>query len=365
MINIEHLKKEYDGVTPLKDINVTINKGDVVSIIGPSGTGKSTLLRCINLLETPTSGNIIIDGDSITDKDADVFKIRQKLGMVFQTFNLFNNLTVLDNVTVAPISVLKKNKDEAESEAMEYLKLVGLAEKANAYPKELSGGQKQRVAIARSIAMNPKVMLFDEPTSALDPTMVGEVELVIKKLAKENMTMMIVTHELDFAKEVSNRILYLDEGIVYEDGPPEQIFDNPKHDKTRIFINNIKAVSKTLTSKDFDNIEMQNNIRNFCNHYFINKSVCNICQVIFESANELLFEDVNYDGELNVQFEYSDKEKSIYIKFDFLYEEVTPDDVDLVVRPYKFKGVTRNYWYDKNEGRNYCEFIVSCKETVK
>ena len=209
MIKIEHLKKEYPNVTPLKDVSTEIHDGDVISVIGPSGTGKSTLLRCINQLEKPTSGKVWVDGIEITDKNCDINKVRQKMCMVFQSFNLFGNMTVIENIMFSPMELLGKTKQEAYDESIRLLRTVGLVEKALSYPDELSGGQKQRIAIARTLAMNPDVILLDEPTSALDPTMVGEVQAVIRELAKSGKTMMIVTHEMNFARTVSNRVFYM------------------------------------------------------------------------------------------------------------------------------------------------------------
>ena len=239
LIKIEHLRKEFPDVTPISDINLEVNKGEVVSIIGPSGTGKTTLLRCINRLVEPTSGSIFYDGEDITAEGYDPIQIRRKVGMVFQSFNLFANLNVAENIMTGPVRLLKKSRQEAYEQAMELLGKVGLSEKALSFPHELSNGQMQRVAIARAIAMNPEVLLFDEPTSALDPTMVGEVLQVIKNLVGEGMTMMIVTHEMQFAKEVSDRILYMDEGIIYEEGTPDEIFTSPKKEKTKSFISSL------------------------------------------------------------------------------------------------------------------------------
>ena len=208
-------------LTVLKDVNCDIEKGEVISIIGPSGTGKSTLLRAINMLEPPTGGEILVDGENIMAKGYKLDKMRQKMGMVFQSFNLFDHMTVLENITYAPVKLLKTSVEDAKAEGMDLLQKVGLAQKADVYPESLSGGQKQRVAIARALAMHPEVILFDEPTSALDPTMVGEVLSVIRQLAKEGMTMLIVTHEMRFAKDVSTRIFFMNEGIIYEDGTPE------------------------------------------------------------------------------------------------------------------------------------------------
>ena len=239
LIRIEHLRKEFPDVTPLKDVNLEVRPGEVISIIGPSGTGKTTLLRCINRLEEPTSGKIIIDDEEVTAPKYDLTRIRRKVGMVFQSFNLFSNLNVAENIMAGPVRLLNKTKQKAYDEAMELLERVGLSEKALNYPDELSNGQKQRIAIMRALAMNPEVMLFDEPTSALDPTMVGEVLQVIKGLAGDGMTMLIVTHEMQFANDVSDRILYMDEGVIYEEGTPEQIFGSPQKDKTKSFISRL------------------------------------------------------------------------------------------------------------------------------
>lgn len=235
-IHIEHLRKEFPEVTPLKDVCADINKGDVISVIGPSGTGKSTLLRCLNQLVEPTSGTVTVDGQVITDPGCDICQVRRKMGMVFQDFHLFFNRTVLENVTSAPVDLLKMPKKEAVREGMRLLERVGLADKADCFPEELSGGQKQRAAIVRALMMKPEILLVDEPTSALDPSMKTEVLSVIRSLADEGMTMMIVTHEMSFAREVSNRIFYMDEGLIYEEGSPEQIFDHPRKEKTRRFI---------------------------------------------------------------------------------------------------------------------------------
>lgn len=239
MIDVKDLKKNFEGLEVLKGITKSIDKGEVVVIIGPSGSGKSTFLRCLNLLEDVTSGEIYLDGEQINDSKTDINKIRQKMGMVFQHFNLFPHLTVRDNITYAPVKLKKMNKEEADKRAAELLARVGLADKADAYPIQLSGGQKQRVAIARALAMNPEVMLFDEPTSALDPEMVGEVLDVMKDLAKSGMTMLIVTHEMGFAKEVASRVMFIDEGVVLEDSTPDEIFNNPKNERTKGFLSKI------------------------------------------------------------------------------------------------------------------------------
>lgn len=239
MIKVNNLSKSFGDLQVLKGISTEIVAKEVVCIIGSSGSGKSTFLRCLNLLEEPSGGEIIIEGENILDKTVDINKLRQKMGMVFQQFNLFPQKIVIENITLAPIRLKKKTKEEAEKQAMELLKKVGLAEKATAYPTNLSGGQQQRVAIARALAMEPHVMLFDEPTSALDPEMVGEVLRVMKQLAQEGMTMVIVTHEMGFAREVADRVIYIDGGHIVEEGDPRDIFTNPSHERTKSFLSKV------------------------------------------------------------------------------------------------------------------------------
>lgn len=239
IIKVEDLHKSFGKIQVLKGISTELQRGSVTVIIGPSGSGKSTFLRCLNLLEEPTGGRILINGEDITGKKANVDLIRRKIGMVFQHFNLFPHKTILQNMTLAPIKLLKKSKAEAEAEAMVLLERVGLADRANAYPSQLSGGQKQRIAIVRALCMNPDVMLFDEPTSALDPEMVGEVLDVMKELAQSGMTMVVVTHEMSFAKEVGDRVMFVDEGKIMEDAPPEEFFTNPKSERLREFLSKV------------------------------------------------------------------------------------------------------------------------------
>ncbi len=262
-IRLEHLSKKFDGCEPLKDVNVTINRGDVISVIGPSGTGKSTLLNCINLLDPPTGGRIFLDDREVTNNGIEPDVLRQHIGMVFQSFNLFANMTVIENLMIGPGLLLGRDKDTCRKRAFELLEKVGLSEKAYSYPDELSGGQKQRVAIARALAMDPEMILFDEPTSALDPTMVDEVENVISMLAKTGITMMIVTHDMRFAKNVSNRVFYLDEGGIYEDGTPKQIFESPKREKTREFILRGKILEYEVHGKDFSHDSFYDSLTKF------------------------------------------------------------------------------------------------------
>lgn len=239
IIKVENLKKQFGNIKVLEGISTEINKGDVVVVVGPSGSGKSTFLRCLNRLEEPTGGNIYFEGVDITNPKVNINTHRQKMGMVFQQFNLFPHMTILRNMTIAPVKLLGISQEQAEKNAMELLGRVGLADRADAYPSQLSGGQKQRVAIVRALAMNPDVMLFDEPTSALDPEMVGEVLDVMKELAAQGMTMIVVTHEMGFAKEVGSRVMFIDEGVIAEEGTPEEIFSNPKSDRLKSFLSKV------------------------------------------------------------------------------------------------------------------------------
>ena len=238
-VRVRNLYKSFGSLEVLKDINLTVEEGEVVVLIGPSGSGKSTLLRCLNRLEESTSGEIVVDGNEISDKSINISKVRENIGMVFQQFNLFPHLTVKKNIMMAPVDRKKMTKAEAESRAMELLERVGLSDKADSYPHQLSGGQQQRIAIARALAMNPDIMLFDEPTSALDPEMVGEVLAIMKKLAEDGMTMVVVTHEMGFARDVADRVLFMSDGSIIEEGTPAEIFTNPKEARTRDFLNSV------------------------------------------------------------------------------------------------------------------------------
>ena len=283
LLKIEHLRKTYGSVTPLKDVTLEINEGEAVSIIGPSGTGKSTLLRCINQLVEPTSGTVIFDGETLTDPDCDIARVRQKMGMVFQQFNLFANRTIIENVIAAPVKLQKKPREEALKEGMDLLRRIGLADKADRYPDELSGGQQQRVAIARAVAMNPKILLFDEPTSALDPAMIAEVLGMIRALAKAGMTMLIVTHEMRFARDVSTRVLYMDEGGIYEDGTPEQIFEHPVREKTRRFVLRLRTLPFTIASSGtFDFLGSLSEIERFAGANMLAPAAARKLQLVFE-----------------------------------------------------------------------------------
>ena len=259
MIELVHLEKKYENATPLRDVNAVINDGDVIAVIGPSGTGKSTLLYCINMLERPTGGKIILDGEDITAPGKDLTKVRRRMGMVFQQFNLFSHLTVIENLMIAQMDILGRTEQEAYDTAMKHLIRVGLEGSELQYPDELSGGQQQRAAIARTLAMDPDLILLDEPTSALDPANVAEVQAVISDLAGSGRTMMIVTHGMDFARSISNRVFYMDQGVIYEDGTPEQIFDDPQKELTKRFIHNLKVLELHIADgkTDFENIDRE------------------------------------------------------------------------------------------------------------
>lgn len=279
MITIRHLKKEYPGVTPLKDVNVEISRGDVISVIGPSGTGKSTLIRCLNLPEQPTSGEIIIDGEVITDKSCDVSRVRRKMGMVFQQFNLFPHMTVIENIMTAPVDLLGKSRQDAYDKGME-----------------------------------PEIILFDEPTSALDPTMVGEVQSVIRDLARQGNTMIIVTHEMKFAREVCNRVFYMDEGGIYEDGTPEQIFENPRKEKTRQFIRRLKVMEYDIHSRDFDFIGFNTHLEEFGRkHQISQKTIYNMQSYLEEMCMQLILPELDDRFDMTVTVEYSDTEDAAAI----------------------------------------------------
>ncbi len=358
MITINHLRKEYENATPLKDVCATINKGDVISIIGPSGTGKSTLIRCINRLETPTSGDIIIDGVNVTDKKCDITAVRRKMGMVFQSFNLFNHLTVVENCMIGQIKLLKKSRTEAYEKAIQLLTTVGLADKALNYPDELSGGQKQRVAIARTLSMDPDIILFDEPTSALDPTMVGEVQAVIKELAKQRLTMMIVTHEMKFAREASNRVFYMDDGGIYEDGTPDEIFDHPKKERTIRFIRRLKVFEEVICSKTFDFIGYNTRLEEFGRKNEISQKTIYRMQTVFEElCMQILLPILDDTFRLNVLFEYSANEDKVTmaVKYDGASIDPTKSDNTLSVK--LMENATESMKYEKVNDEAYTNIV--------
>ena len=308
MIEIKHLRKVFDDDTiPLKDIDLTINNGDVISIIGPSGTGKSTLLRCINMLTEPTSGSIIVDGQDITEKGCNLNEIRKKMGMVFQSFNLFGHLTIIENIMNPQITLLGRSRQEAYDKAMYLLQQVGLASKVFAYPDELSGGQQQRIAIARTLAMDPDIILFDEPTSALDPSMIGEVQSVIKMLAKSGRTMMIVTHEMDFARKISNRIHFMYDGYIYENGTPKQIFEHPQREITKKFIQRLSSLTYKVSSPDFDMEAMNNELQGYGEKLLIEAERLTKLMLAFEEICMNNIVQSSSEPDILVKVEYSEK----------------------------------------------------------
>lgn len=360
MIKIEHLSKKFGDLVVLKDITTEIKTGEVVSIIGPSGTGKSTLLRCLNLLEYPSSGSVYINGVDILDKKTDVAKIRQKMNMVFQSFNLFSHLSVIENLTLGPIKLRGMSKQAAQAKAHELLRLVGLAEKAGNYPDELSGGQQQRVAIARCLAMEPEIILFDEPTSALDPTMIREVLSVIRRLAREGMTMAIVTHEMDFARDVSNRVLYMDEGLIYEEGAPEQIFENPQKDKTRAFINRILSYTRRISSPDYDLYAMNAEIEAFCEKQILPKKTRHALLLLVEELLQIYTPYLS-NAVLDLTITYSEKNERLELICESTGEEGNPiesrsltDDLGLMI----IRSLTESIDYQWINGKNRLQFVI-------
>lgn len=316
MIKVENLCMTFHHEI-LKNVNVEIHQGDVISIIGPSGCGKSTFLRCLNLLNTPTSGHIYIDGKDITTANKkELLELRQKMGMVFQSFNLFNHMTIIENVMLAPVELLHKSKQEAYDEGMKLLDQVGLASKAFSYPDALSGGQKQRAAIARTLAMHPEIILFDEPTSALDPSIASEVLAVMKRLAEDGMTMLIVTHVMDFAENVSNRVFYMDEKGIYEDGTPEQIFHNPTKPKTKQFIYQIKRFNYDVDSNSFDYYDLLGKVDAFMKDQLIDIKKRNEAILVIEEFIYNLFFKTFTNIQFKVSLSYAEKLQNLRILFE-------------------------------------------------
>ncbi len=355
MILVEHLSKKFGNNTVLKDINCEIKQGEVISIIGPSGTGKSTFLRCLNLLEKPTGGSILIDGENILAKGANVPKLRQKMGMVFQSFNLYSHLTSLENLMLGPVKLLGKAKEDAAEKGRELLKIVGLGDKENSFPDELSGGQKQRVAIARCLAMEPEIILFDEPTSALDPTMVSEVLAVIRRLAKDGMTMAIVTHEMEFARNVSSRVFYMDEGIIYEEGTPVQVFDNPCNEKTKAFINRIRGFEYRVENENYDFYRMNGEVQFFCEKYLPPKTVNKMLLLVEETISI-------QNAPFNILIDYFEKNDEISLTLEKQGKIITPFSDENEIDPFSL-SIIKNLVAvvdEKIEGGNH-----SIKMTLK
>jgi len=340
MIRIEHLVKIYDNsLKVLDDVNAVIEDGEVISIIGPSGTGKSTLLRCINGLEPSTSGHIWIDDVDVTASGVDLNSIRRKVGMVFQNFNLFDHLSVLDNLMIGPIKLLGMSREEAEKQGRSLLSQVGLSSKAEAFPSELSGGQQQRAAIARCLSMNSKVILFDEPTSSLDPTMITEVLSVIRNIARRGITMLIVTHEMQFARDVSSRVFYLDQGIIYEQGTPQQIFENPRNALTKVFMGRIRAYDFQIEDNNYDSIEMLAGLDAFCTKYALSKKYYEKIEILIANTLSLCFANYPDSGNIRLRVTFSEVKGEIKVKFrtsaqqkSFICPQIQSPELELIRR---------------------------------
>ena len=356
MITVSHLRKEYPNAVPLKDVCAEIKKGEVISIIGPSGTGKSTFLRAINMLDPPTSGTIIIDGEEITAPGCKMNLVRRKMGMVFQSFNLFSHMNVLENITYGPIRLLGLSKKEAEERALELLKTVSLPDKAYSYPDELSGGQKQRVAIARTLAMEPEIILFDEPTSALDPTMVGEVLAVIRMLARKGMTMMIVTHEMKFARDVSTRVFYMDQGVIYEEGTPEQIFDHPQKERTKRFIRRCKVLEKQIDRDSFDFLGFNGEIETFGRKNLLSQKDIYTVESIFEElCVTALLPKI---AEFSFVLEYSEQEGNTEMLLRYAGDKWNPmEDMEPVSKKLLEHHCSKADW-EYTDGENRIRILV-------
>jgi len=361
MIAIRNLSKSYGDHLIFKDISVDIDDGEVVAVIGPSGCGKSTLIRCINLLERPDSGQIFLGEQEITKKGMDIDSIRRKLGMVFQSFNLFSHKTVLENVILAPMHVLKLTQEQAVREAMDYLEMVGIANRANYMPSQLSGGQKQRVAIARCLAMHPEMVLFDEPTSALDPTMVDEVLSVIRKLVRNGLSCIIVTHEMNFAKNIATKVFYMDEQGIYESGTASDIFDNPQKEKTKIFINKLKVFTREYAVAEIDLYEIMRQVSEYCLKYDMRKRETNIIHLICEEYVTYLRRRSVSDERITVSVRYNenDNSKEVIFKDNFSAgNHLEREDFDAVSAKL-IKGFAKSMEYRRIDGQNVLELKLT------
>ena len=360
MIEFRHMQKAFGPSVVLKDINATVNEGDCIAVIGPSGAGKSTLLRCLNLLDPPTGGQIIVDGQDITAPGCDVSKIRQKMGMVFQSYNLFGHMTVIENIMYAPVKLLGLSRQEAYDRGVELLQRVGLADRTLRYPDSLSGGQKQRVAIARTLAMDHEIILLDEPTSALDPTMVGEVEAVIEDLARSGKTMMIVTHEMSLAERVSNRVFYMDEGIIYEEGPTAKIFKNPEKESTRRFFRQMRVLEFHIDSQNFDFVGANSEIDQYCFKNHISPRMANrISSVIEELCVQMLLPALK-NPRIDVCVEYSKTEDHTYVTVKYP-DDLRPEDCgdEISYKLLSANAESIDHTYDESDGSTVSISIVN------
>ncbi|MEE1200714.1 MAG: amino acid ABC transporter ATP-binding protein [Christensenellales bacterium] len=354
LIEIKGLSKSFGDLNVLENVNLSVERGEVIAIIGSSGCGKSVFLRCIELLETPDCGQIFIDGNEITGKNAKVDELRRSMGMVYQNFNLFTHMNVLDNLCLAPTHLLGNSREEAEEKAKRLLRSVGLSDKIYAMPSMLSGGQKQRIAIARCLMMEPKIMLFDEPTSALDPTMVGEVLATMRMLSKQGMTMVIVTHEMGFAREVADRVLFFADGGIYEQGTPEEIFENPKKERTIAFIRKMKFLSYHITNRNFDLMELQGRIRTFTERYGLGHQIANRLPLCTE---ELLLEYISHSNnviDIELSIEYSEAERCTNITCISKSERYNPleNEEDLSLGATIILHVAKSFRYEYQDEHN-------------
>jgi polar amino acid transport system ATP-binding protein len=354
MISIHNLSKSFGQNLVLKDLNLELADREVIAIIGPSGCGKSTLIRCMNLLEKPDSGQILLNGQDITRPGFDLDAVRRKMGMVFQQFNLFSHLNVLENIILAPMAVARMKRSDAIREAMEFLEMVGIANRAFHMPSQLSGGQKQRVAIARCLAMHPELILFDEPTSALDPTMVDEVLTVIRKLVATGMSCVIVTHEMEFARHVASRILYMDEQGIYEEGTPEQIFGNPQREKTRIFIEKLKIFSAEQAAAELDPYDLLRQISEYCYKYGMTRRESDTIRLVCEEYLTGLLRLPAGEARISVLVRYSEREQKREIVFSDSWPEcnhLENGDID-EISVKLIHGYAESIAYARREGRN-------------
>lgn len=359
LLEVKHLSKKFPDSEPLKDINCVVRQGEIISIIGPSGTGKSTFLRCINRLEKPSGGQIFFHGEEMTDVPAVIRRMRQRIGMVFQSFNLFSNMNVLENIITVPIMLKNVERGDAVKNALNLLEQVGLANKVTSYPDELSGGQKQRIAIVRTLAMEPEIILFDEPTSALDPSMVDEVLGMIRSLATKNYAMMIVTHEMRFAENVSDRIFFMNDGVVYEEGSPQEIFHSPKRDATKIFINRLKTYEKTFVDAQINLAGVQAEIESFARKQFMSNRRNMILQLVFEELVYNLLINRRADiFPVNMKMLYNETLDECEVKIVYGGEKFNPledvDDISVTM----LKGIVKTADYEFN-GKNILN--LNCK----
>ena len=361
MIEIIDLQKTYHVNPILKGITTTIKDGEIIAIIGGSGCGKSTFIRCINMLGKPSGGKVILDGEEISKEGYDLSQISHKIGMVFQSFNLFNHLTVIENIMLPQMNTLKVSKQEAYDNAIALLKQVNLSSKVFSYPSALSGGQKQRVAIARTLAMNPEVILFDEPTSALDPTMVNEVKAVIKSLTTTGKTMIIVTHDMEFAKSIAHRVFFMNEGIIYEEGTPDEIFNHPKRDKTRQFVQGLKVLNLTIESNHYDFLESTSQIESYCQKNQIPNEKAYHLQALFEEVcDQILIPEM---GEVNIRFnvEYSPNKDTLTITIQYGDKPFDIHNANNQLALNLIKGLTESMVYTPLDSEFANEIVLNVK----